>query len=364
MDGNTQAKLERQRAFWRRENHDRPVIGFTGSYFPTDTARMLRQAGPAPAPRRGPHLTPQDVRVEAFVEDCEAQYAAWRDCTGDLFWTASPLPGFFRWLCGALGQPLSIRSENIWGEPFLADYAQFGALAPRVGNPWVEALWRLTDALAARSGGRYPVAVAALLGPLSVLAELRSPTQLAADLYDHPDGVQEAMRLLTEWWVRLVSEHFRHLPQWHGGYTSSTRYLWAPGHIVEFDEDSSFMFSPRTHQRFVMPHHRELVRHLDYAFIHLHSTQLHTLDNLLELAPGPSRGLAAIELTPDYGASIPDLIPAIAKVQAKKPVIVHGYLTAEEMRLVMERVPPEGVCLMSRRDTPEEARRLQEQVLG
>jgi len=351
MDSITQAKLERQRAFSRRENHDRPVIGFTGSYFPTDTTRMLRQAGP--------HLTPQDVRVEAFVEDCEAQYAAWRDCTGDLFWTASPLPGFFRWLCGALGQPLSIRSDNIWGEPFLSDYAALAKLAPREDNPWLEALRRLTDALVARSAGRYPVAVAALLGPLSVLAELRSPTVLAADLYDHPDGVQEAMRLLTEWWVKLVTEHFQRLPQWHSGYTNSTRYLWAPGPIVEFDEDSSFMFSSRAHQRVVMPHHRELVRHIKYAFIHLHSTQLHTLDNLLELD-----GLAAIELTPDYGASIPDLIPAIARVQAKKPVIVHGYLTAEEMRLVMERVPPEGVCLMSRRDTPEEAKRLQEEVLG
>jgi len=124
--------------------------------------------------------------------------------------------------------------------------------------------------------------------------------------------------------------------------------------VVEFDEDHAFLFSPQRHQQFVMPSHRELNRHFDYAYIHLHSTQLHTLDNLLELDT-----LAAIELSPDYGASIPDLIPTIAKIQACKPIIFHGYLSAQDIRMVRERVPPEGLCLVSRVDTPEEAVRLQ-----
>ena len=63
------------------------------------------------------------------------------------------------------------------------------------------------------------------------------------------------------------------------------------------------------------------------------------------------------------GESIPDLIPVIARIQAHKPIIVHGYLSAAEMRMIVERVPPEGLCVVSRADTPEEALRLQDAIL-
>ena len=85
---------------------------------------------------------------------------------------------------------------------------------------------------------------------------------------------------------------------------------------------------------------------------------MHTLDHLLELD-----ALPAIELTPDHGESIPDLIPVIARIQAHKPVIVHGYLSAEEVQMIVERVPPEGLCVVSRVDTPEGALRLQDAIL-
>ena len=74
--------------------------------------------------------------------------------------------------------------------------------------------------------------------------------------------------------------------------------------------------------------------------------------------------LPAIEVTPDYGASIPDLIPVIAKIQARKPVIVHAFFTVEEMQMIIERVPPQGLCVISRADTVDDARRLQDAVLG
>lgn len=350
MEPDLQDRLNRQQAFWLRENHDRPVVGFTGTYFPTDTVRMLKQT-------KAP-LSPGDIDIEACLEDCDAQFAAWQDCTGDLFWTASPLPAFLRWLSAAIGQPLWVRSDNIWCEPFLADYTHLDRLTVSENNKWIETLWAIADALVERAAARYPVAATSLLGPLSTLADLRGSTQLAYDLHDQPSEVERAMALLAETWARLISSHFEHLPTWHGGYTSAARYVWAPGCIVEFNEDPAFMFSPQNHQQFVMPSHRELSRHFEYAYIHVHSTQLHTLDHLLELDT-----LAAIELTPDYGASIADLIPTIARIRACKPVIFHGYLSAEEMRLIMEQVPPEGLCLVSRVNTPEEASRLQDAIL-
>jgi hypothetical protein len=349
MSSNLQAKLNRQRAFWSRENHDRPVIGFTGSYFSTDTIRMLK--------RTEGRLTPQDIDEEGFLEDCDAQFAAWQGCTGDLCWTANVL-WRLRWLAGAIGQPLHVSGDTIWADPILDDYSHLDRLAVTGDNEWIETLWKLTNALVEHAAGRYPVGANMFSGPLTTLVDARGSQQLALDLYDHPDEVGRAMELLTETWVRLVVAHFEMLPAWHGGYASVERFIWAPGRVIEFDEDPAFMFSPRFHQQFIMPSHRELIRHVEYPYIHLHSTQLHTLDHLLELD-----ALPAIELTPDHGDSIPDLIPAIARIQARKPVIVHGYLSAEEVRMIVERVPPEGLCVVSRVDTPEGALRLQDAIL-
>jgi hypothetical protein len=349
MPPDLDAKLNRQRAFWLLENQDRPVIGFTGTYFSTDTIQMLKKT-------EG-RLTPRDINIDAFLEDCDTQFAAWRDCTGDLFWSASPLWGF-RWLAAAIGQPLHVSGETVWGEPVLDDYDHLGALAYAHDNEWIETLWVLTDALVEHATGRYPVAAKPFTGPLTTLADARGHTQLAFDLYDNPDGVARAMKLLTDTWVQLVSAHFERLPVWNGGYTSATRYIWAPGRIIEFDEDPAFMFSRRFHQQLILPSHQELLRHVEFAYIHLHSTQLHTLDHLLELD-----SLPAIELTPDYGEPICELLPIIARIQPFKPVIVHGYLTAEEMRFFMDRLPPQGLCLVSRADSPDEAARLQDAVL-
>ena len=48
---------------------------------------------------------------------------------------------------------------------------------------------------------------------------------------------------------------------------------------------------------------------------------------------------------------------------ARKPVIVHGFMTAEDMRTVIERVPPEGLCLVSRVDAVEDVLRLQDALI-
>ena len=97
MNSDIQARRDLQRAFWRRENHDRPVIGFTGTYFSTDTVRLIgREQG---------RVSPEDIVVERILDHADAQYEAWRDCTGDLFWTATQLYQF-RWLAAAVGAPV------------------------------------------------------------------------------------------------------------------------------------------------------------------------------------------------------------------------------------------------------------------
>jgi hypothetical protein len=349
MNADLVARLNRQRAFWRRENSDRPVIGFTGTYFSGDTMHAIRRA-------EG-RVSPGDIDIDRFLAYCDRQFEAWQGCTGDLFWTANPLYQF-RWLAAALGAPVLSGGDSVWAEPFIEDYRSLDGLAISEDNPWLQKLWALTDALVSHAAGRYPVAANEFMSPLSALADLRGNTEFAFDLYDRPDDVARGLARFTEIWSHLVREQYKRMPAWHGGYTSAQRYVWAPGRIIEFSEDPAFMFSPRFHRDIVLASHRQVARQVEYAYIHLHSTQLHTLDHLLEMDE-----LIAIELTPDHGDSIPDLIPTMARIQARKPLIVHAFLSAEEMQMIVERVPPEGLCVISRTETTDDARRLGDQML-
>jgi hypothetical protein len=344
------AKLERQRAFWLQENHDRPVIGFTGTYFSTDSVQLI-------GCKQG-RVEPEDIVIERILDYTEAEHTAWRDCTGDLFWTATQLYQF-RWMAAAIGAPVFSGGDSIWVEPFISDYQMLDAIGLVADNPWVQKLWQLTDAMVQRAAGLYPVATNEFMSPLSALVDLRGNTDFAFDLYDRPAEVKQGLAQFTKLWSSFVTAQYRRIPDWHGGYTSAQRFIWAPGRISEFSEDPVFMFSPKFHQDLVLDSHRTVLGQVEYPYIHLHSTQLHTLDHLLAL-----EDLPAIELTPDYGASIQDLIPTIDKIRAQKPVIVHAFLTASEIQAIVDQVPPEGLCIIGRAETPYDARRLQDAVLG
>lgn len=248
-------KLDRQRAFWRRENHDRPVIGFNGSYFSTDTVQLIgREQG---------RVEPEDIIVERILDYTESEYTAWRDCTGDLFWTAAQLYQF-RWLAAAIGAPVFSGGDSIWVEPFIADYRDLDAIDISPKGLWVQKLWQLTDAMVEHAAGRYPVAANEFMSPLSALVDLRGNTDFAFDLYDRPDDVRRGLSRFTELWSSFVTAQYRRIPEWYGGYTSAQRFIWAPGRISEFSEDPVFMFSPHFHQEIVLGSHCLVPRQVEY----------------------------------------------------------------------------------------------------
>jgi hypothetical protein len=343
-------KYARLCAFWQHSNHDRPVVGFTGGYFPRETILLIRQTGRP--------VEPEDIDVEAFLASCDAESAAWGAHTGDLVWTATTLWGF-RWLSAIFGQPLHFGEETIWDDPILKDYDHLDALRLEPDNRWLQALLHLTGSLVEHAAGRYALGATLLTGPLGSLVGLRGTIEFGYDVSDQPEKVEAALAVVTDTWIQVMKQQLSLIPAYQGGYGQPVRSVWAPGQVVEFDEDSSFLLSPTMHARFIVPSHQRVAGQLPYAYLHMHSSQLHTLDNLLDLDV-----LRAIELTSDVGSSGVDLIPAIRRVQERKPVIVHGYFGVEEMNAIIESVPPEGVCIASRADTPAEAAHLQEQVMG
>ena len=341
-------KIKRNRAFWERAEVPRPLLGITGTYFPVEA---LAAVAPTAA-----HLSPDDIDIEASLAACDREYESRREVMADLVWAAGALCGF-PWVAAILGCKVYRAEDTFWREPVLADWAQLPSLRPSPDNPWLRKLRQVTAALVSHAQGRYPVGPSLALGPVSVAASLRGPHQLALDLYDYPAQVRELLATCTEACVAAGLAQIELLPRFHGGAVNPIRHVWAPHWPTETQEDEAFMFSPEMHRRFLLQSQVQLGRALPGAYIHLHGTQLHTLDAIVEVAE-----LAAIEITPDVGQSALELVPAIRKALARKPVLVHGFISLPEMRELMACLPARGLCLATRTDSPAAAAEMMAQL--
>ena len=340
-------KVARHDAFWRRAETDRPLIGATISTFPS--VRAVRGHG---------ILTPADLDLQANLAELEAEWERWREVSGDAIWSAFPLWAF-PWHLAIAGSPIQRDGENLWGLPVLDDWSRVNAIRFDPTNRWFRLLMESTLALEEQAAGRYPVGVGPLMfSPPDVMMQLRGQERLALDLHDAPDRVaalgDAIVRLcadVTDALLQAVSPH-------RGGYCGTSRYLWAPGKLVETGEDVSFMMSPQAHRQFLAPMHRYLGARFPYTVVHLHSQQLHTVPGLLE-----TEEIAAIQVTPDFGEEMLRHLPVMSRILERKPLIVHGVMTVPAMKEMMRSLPPRGLALFCRCASPEEARGVLDSLL-
>lgn len=350
IDTDTDTKIDRFRAFWARQNHDRPLIGFTGSYYPRQTLESLTVKEGA--------IRPEDVDVEAFLEHCEQEYLRWRHHMGDAIWSPTPLWGV-PWGQAILGRNLFVGEGAIWNDHAKVDWDEIDRLCELRDNAWLERLLVTAERLAERADGRYPLSTLITPGVLVVLAELRGMTDLVFDITDEPKRVEWAMMRITEALLEVLDRYFARLPAWRGGYGSHTRGVWAPGRLIEFDEDSNYLLTPDMQRRFVVPSHLRIVDGVEYAYCHLHSTQLHTLDNLLD-----NDRIRYYELCPDEGYDLQETIGVLRNIlQRGRCVITHAFFSADEVDQMIDALPPEGLYIGVRATSVEQAMARKEAIM-
>ncbi len=340
-------KLQRHRAFWDREKTDRPLLGFTTyRYSPREEFDLV------PIPR-GRYLTPQDFDVEAFLPVYDRQYRESQEMAGDQIWTAIPFFGL-SWLETIVGCPVRTDEDALWNEPIVTDICDVPALRLSRDNPWLQKLLEFTTKLVAQSHGRYPVGIPFMSGPMDILLAMRGGSALLLDFYDHPDEVRAVLGELTDLWLEVAAAQFNIIPGFHGGYGAGFREVWAPGLCPETQEDAMGLLSPDLFREFVLPGLSRIVSRFDFASLHLHSGYLQHLDTVLAMPE-----LAAVEITVDVsGPTVAELLPVIAKAQRAKPTIVHGMLSVDEMKILVEALPAEGLWLITRVESPQAANQM------
>ena len=343
-----QEKVARFRAFWQRSETDRPLIGATIATFPSVRA-VRREAG---------LVQPEDLDIQENIKELDEEWEQWRHVMGDALWAANPLWAF-PWYLAMAGCPIKRDADNLWALPALDDWSQLETLRFGPSDPWYRRQLEFTRALVEHAEGRYPVGSGQLmLGPVDMMMQVRGQERLALDLYDAPEMVLALGQRCVNLCADAVDALSPAVPTYHGGRAGTIRYFWAPGEFVETAEDLSFMMSPAAHRQFVVPFHRALGRRFPCTLVHLHSAQLHTVPNLLEVEE-----IAAIQITPDFGEDMVPKIPLMAQILERKPLLVHGVMTVESMREMIRLLPARGLALFCRCDSPAEAAAVLEAIL-
>jgi hypothetical protein len=335
--GNDPGKIGRYRAFWERGEARRPLVGFTAvGWFPFSEFAACRRLA------QDSVLEPWQVEPEAFIEDHLRLLREGEAMDDDLVRGACPAQVAIPWLPASLGSPLRVLPENILGEERTLGWEE--ALAVRLDeqSPWFRKYLEFAGELVRVSGGRFPVSHSAELGPTDLHALLRGSTQSLMDLADAPGESAQLLEQCGEAMREFTEALWRRVPQYEGGWFDAQYSLWSPGPIIRMQEDATAVYSPRLYRRFVQPVDRKLAAHFASSFMHLHSTSMFLLDAILEVDE-----IRCYEVNNDaLGPPVAELVPYLQQVQKhRKPLLVRGSFTPEELRLVMDSLEPRGLML-------------------
>ncbi len=345
--------VERCRAFWAREEVDRPLLStWVGSFemsglYPHGLARL--PAG---------ELAPGDVDFELFRRDYETLAENNRRACADVPWSAYPVM-VLPWLEAVAGCRIVHSAGNIWAEPrhdWSDSLASGQPLQPRLD--WMEKLVEFTDWLVKLSDGRFPVAVSLMRGPTDVLAALRGAQDSVLDLVDHPQSVVPILEGITDLWVQVAQAQLSRVPLFAGGHGWSVQNLWSDEPGVWFQDDAIAYWSPKLYQTYAWPYEKKLSESIARTGVHLHSASIFTVDGLLKM---PSLGV--IEMNLDVtGKTIPEMIPAFRKILETQRLYVWGHFTVDDLVLMKEQLPARGLALQLMYETADEVRAMVERT--
>ncbi|UCF90638.1 MAG: hypothetical protein JSW39_20435 [Desulfobacterales bacterium] len=335
--GNDPAKIAKYRAFWKREDVRRPLVGFSFiGWFPLEEFAACKAWGSSA------YLTPEMIDPEAFMDDYLRLLREGEAIDDDIIRGACPIQVAVPFLPGMLGCQVRILPGNVMGEEQLLTWDE--ALQVRLDpeNPWFRKYMEFAQALVEKSQGRFPVSHGPEIGPTDLHAVLRGHNQSILDLMDKPQKSAELLWRVGEIFRDITEELWKRVPLYYGGYFDAQYSLWSPGPIIRMQEDATAVHSPQLYRKLVQPVDRMLAAHFANSFIHLHSTSMFLLDAFLEIEE-----IRCFEINNDAsGPPVEKMVPYFQLVQqARRPLLIRGAFSPDELRLLMDSLDPRGLFL-------------------
>ncbi len=354
-----QALTQRHRAFLDRAPADHPVFVANIGFFMPEVFPALSGALPL-----GP-VSPQDIRVDLFLEDVERLLCKYQQLDDDLPYVVAPFV-YVPWLEAIMGCPIHSAETSMWAEPCVADWPAWHWQRPVLEeNPWCQKLLELLRALVAHSAGRYPVGHTLMRGVADLLSAMRGASNFALDFYDCPDQVHRAADLLADVWIDVTRAQLDLVPASEQGYAGSAGWrVWTPDRLAWLQEDAMALTSPALFRRFILPRDRHILSQFSCTGFHLHASALWAVDDLIG-APE----LDVLELNYESARSDEEgTFAAWARIQAYKPLIVWKQFDGEPfwswLNSVRRRLSARGLVLFVTTANLDEALVVKNAILG
>jgi hypothetical protein len=186
-------------------------------------------------------------------------------------------------------------------------------------------------------------------------------TELILAMYEEPEMVKAFLGKMADSFIAINEEMHRLNQGFLGGSGIGFYHLWAPGKCIWYQEDICALLSPDLYKEFFLENEKRICSAYDYTLVHQHPSAFYNLDNLLL-----NEGLKVVEINKDAGGpDIRGMLPQFKKVLDKgRKLMVWGDLDEEEIKIVYDNLPPEGICFNLIEENFEKALRVSAYLNG
>jgi hypothetical protein len=267
------------------------------------------------------------------------------------------------WMEAIKGCPVFFSGTNMYSRPIIADWREYDWQRPTMENPWAQKLLEFLDSLVQHSRGRFACGPTLMRGPADICSALRGGTEMALDLYDHPENIRRLAALAAEVWIEVGKAQLDLVPESENGYMAGCAGLrcWMPHKGIWLQDDAVSLLSPRFYREMFLPEVRRIAAEFPAIAFHLHGNTLWPVDLILSVDE-----IDVLELNYDVGVCIlEDVIGAWKKIQQRgKPVIAYADVTIDELHHVLDELSPGGLSIQSLSPTMELAKAKRDLVYG
>lgn len=333
--------VERHRRLWSRRLPD----------------GILARLDPAELPFIDPLSSCPDVKAMAAAWD--HNYRVRRHVEDDLLPVARVSFGSAAY--GAfLGADVVFKQGAGWSRPLLANYRQLDRLEFDEQNEWIQRQQAACRYFVQAARGKFAVCETEQMDGLN-LVELLRGSAVYTDLYDYPQELHRLLDFAARFNIRLTGMQRNILAPgllYEDGLFSIFR-IWLPGQAVWVSVDAYALCSAGVFRDFGAPYLQRVIDHFGGGWLHLHSSAIRLLPELVKL-----KGLLGIGICDDPNAPAGfDLLPQIRQVTGDMPLQIDCLVEELEQGLARRQLPG-GVMYMVKQgiETVAQANRLMEKI--
>jgi len=264
--------IQRWEAFWSLENVGRPLWMVPTA--PAATAALLGLA------RLAELFKDKEVQLKA-----ELDLLRWRESLGanDDFVPHLQPQGGTSVFASAFGCEVQYFDHTLpWAHPVIKandpPEKVYELPAPRVVDGQLGQMLEFNDYFVSQTGGRYPMALTDLQGPLDTAYLVWDSSAFMLAMYTNPKEVHHLMRLVTDLIIKYVKEQRARSPEFIPCHFPP---IYLPdGRGLAISDDGLAVISARLYKEFCLPYVNELSEEFGGVVVHSCGGFVHQFDNL------------------------------------------------------------------------------------